>query len=98
MAHLYVPQKHALGVCRGFVPDIQVCGTHGKEDLVKETITLNAGEEEGVLCLLNFPAGTDLLRQAVHSATLGQKLQIKFAISHKHRTLTSSQPVPSLIL
>ena len=98
MAHLCIPQKHALGDCRGFVPDIQVCGSHGREDLVKETITLNAEEEEGVLCLLNFPAWTDLLRQAVHSATLGQKLQIKFAISHKHRTLRSSQPVPSLIL
>ena len=29
MAHLCVPQNQALGVCRGFVPDIQVCSTHG---------------------------------------------------------------------
>ena len=46
MAHLCVPQNQALGVCRGFVPDIQVCGTHGREDLVKATITSNAEEEE----------------------------------------------------
>ena len=31
-----VPQNQALGVCRGFVPDIQVCGTHGREDLVTQ--------------------------------------------------------------
>ena len=29
-----------------FVPNIQVCGTHGREDLVNATITLNAEEEE----------------------------------------------------
>ena len=46
MAHLCVPQNQALGVCRGFVPDNQVCGTHGREDLVNATITLNAEEEE----------------------------------------------------
>ena len=46
MAHLCVPQNQALGVCRGFVPDIQVCGTHGREDLVNATITSNAEEEE----------------------------------------------------
>ena len=46
MAHLCVPQNQALGVCRGFVPDIQVCSTHGREDLVNATITLNAEEEE----------------------------------------------------
>ena len=28
------------GVCRGFVPDIQVCGTLGREDLVNATITI----------------------------------------------------------
>ena len=28
------------------VPDIQVCGTRGREDLVNATITSNAGEEE----------------------------------------------------
>ena len=48
MAHLCVPQKQALGVCRGSVPDIKVCGTHGREDLVKATITSNAEEEEQV--------------------------------------------------
>ena len=46
MAHLCVPQNQALGVCRGFVPDIQVRGTHGREDLVNATITSNAEEEE----------------------------------------------------
>ena len=47
-AHLYVPQNQALGVCRGFVPNIQICGTHGRKDLVNTTIILNA-EEEGTL-------------------------------------------------
>ena len=46
MAHLCVPQNQTLGVCRGFVPDIQVCGTRGREDLVNATITSNAEEEE----------------------------------------------------
>ena len=44
MAHLCVPQNRALGVCRGFVPDIQVCDTHGREDLVNATNTSNAEE------------------------------------------------------
>ena len=46
MAHLCVPQNQALGICRGFVPDIQVCGTQGREDLVNATTTSNAEEEE----------------------------------------------------
>ena len=46
MAHLCVPQNQALGVCRGFVPDIQICGTHGRKDLVNATIISNAEEEE----------------------------------------------------
>ena len=46
MVHLCVPKNEALGVCRGFVPDIQVCGTHGRQDLVNVTITSNAEEEE----------------------------------------------------
>ena len=46
MAHLCVPQNQALGVYRGFVPDIQVCGTHGREDLVNANITSNAEVEE----------------------------------------------------
>ena len=46
MAHLCVPQNQALGVCRGFVPDIQVCGTDGKEDLINATITSNAEQEK----------------------------------------------------
>ena len=46
MAHLCVPQNQALGVCRRFVPDIQVCGTHSREDLVNASITSNAEEEE----------------------------------------------------
>ena len=57
MTHLCVPQNQALGVCRGFVPDIQVCGTHGREDLVNATITSNAEEAEettGLLCPWNY--------------------------------------------
>ena len=46
MAHLCVPQNQALGVCRGFVPDIQICGTHRRKDLVNATIISNAEEEE----------------------------------------------------
>ena len=46
MAHLCVPQNQALGACRGFVPNIQVYSTHGREDLVNATITWNAEEEE----------------------------------------------------
>ena len=46
MARSCVPQNQALGACRGFVPDIQVCGTHGRDDLVNVTITLNVEEEE----------------------------------------------------
>ena len=46
MTHLCVPPNQALGVYRWFVPDIQVCGTHGREDLVNATITSKAEEEE----------------------------------------------------
>ena len=46
MAHLCVPQNQALGVCRGFVPDIQICGTHGRKNLVNAAIISNAEEEE----------------------------------------------------
>ena len=48
MAHLRVPQNQALRVCRGFVPDIQVYGTYGREDLVRATITPNAEEEDAL--------------------------------------------------
>ena len=48
MAHLCIPQNQALGVCRGFVPDIQICSTHGREDLINATITSNAEEECGL--------------------------------------------------
>ena len=46
MAHSCVPQNQALAVCRGFVPGIQVCGTHRREDLLNAAITSNAKEEE----------------------------------------------------
>ena len=46
MAHLCVPQNQAPGVCRRLLPDIQVCGTHGRENLVNAIITSNT-EEEG---------------------------------------------------
>ena len=49
MAHLCVPQNQALGVCRGFAPDIQICGTHGRKNLVNAIIISNAEEEEDVL-------------------------------------------------
>ena len=39
------------GVCRGFVPDIQVCGINGREDLVNATTTSNAEEEQ---CVINM--------------------------------------------
>ena len=59
MAHLCVPQNQALGVCRGFVPDIQICGTHGREDLVNATMISTAEEEEEkhvCLCLARLLA------------------------------------------
>ena len=46
MAHLCVPQNQALGVCRGFAPDIQICGTHRRKNLVNATIISNAEEED----------------------------------------------------
>ena len=46
MAHLCVPPNQALGVCRGFVPDIQICGSHGRKDLVNATIISNAEDKE----------------------------------------------------
>ena len=51
MAHLCAPQNQALGVCRGFVPDIQICGTHGRKDPVNATIISNEEEEEEELRL-----------------------------------------------
>ena len=33
-------------------PDIQVCGTHGREDLVNATITSNAEEEDYRLLII----------------------------------------------
>ena len=55
MAHLCVPQNQALGVCRGFAPDIQICGTHGRKNLVNATIISNAEEEEilAYFCVLD---------------------------------------------
>ena len=49
-AHLCIPQNQALGVCRRPVPDIQVRGSQGREDLVNAVITSNTEEEEEV-CL-----------------------------------------------
>ena len=69
MAHLCVPQNQALGVCRGFVPDIQVCGTHRREDLVKATITSNAEEEEEEE---EVPTGSDDLDMKVRRAQYEQ--------------------------
>ena len=67
MAHLCVPQNQALGVSRGFAPDIQVCGTHGREDLVNAAITLNAEEEDATLrfctLILNDP---DICQMVYH--------------------------------
>ena len=44
---LVCPSKPSSGVCRGFVPDIQICGTHGRKNLVSATIISNEEEEEG---------------------------------------------------
>ena len=61
MAHLCVPQNQALGVCRGFAPDIQICGTHGRKNLVNATIISNAEEEENAIVLpLIYIFSTDL--------------------------------------
>ena len=57
-AHLCVPQNQGLEICRGFVPDIQVCGTHGREDLINATITSNVEEED-----MKHPSGTLLKKQ-----------------------------------
>ena len=46
MAHLCVPQNQVQGVCRGFVPDIQICDTHGRKNLANATIISNVKEEE----------------------------------------------------
>ena len=48
MAHLCVAQNQALGVCRGFVPDIQVCGIYVREDLVNAPITSNTREDKEI--------------------------------------------------
>ena len=42
---LVCPSKQSSGVCRGFVPDIQVCSTQWREDLVNATITSNTEED-----------------------------------------------------
>ena len=60
MAHLCVPQNQALGVCRGFVPDIQICGTHGREDPVNATIISNA-EEEVVITVIMIVTTTMMI-------------------------------------
>ena len=52
MAHLCVPQNQALGVCRGFAPDIQICGTRGRKNLVNATIISNAEEESDYLIIV----------------------------------------------
>ena len=70
MAHLCVPQNQALGVCRGFVPDIQVCGTHGREDLVNATIKSNAEEEEELPSQCGRPG--QLLTTLITATTLTQ--------------------------
>ena len=59
MAHLCVPQNQALGVCRGFVPDIQICSTHGRKNLVNATITSNAEEEEIIGTIITRPLRSD---------------------------------------
>ena len=60
---LYVPQNQALEVCRGFVPNIQVCGTHGREDLVNATIISNEEEEE---VLVKLRTGRNRLNSHTH--------------------------------
>ena len=56
MAHLRVPQNQALGVCREFVPDIQVCGTGGRDCLLVGCLTSQqqASVSQGRICSDNF--------------------------------------------
>ena len=78
MAHLCVPQNQALGVCRGFAPDIQICGTHGRKNLVNATIISNAEVEEELymeaLCEL-FADDTSLHNHHKNLDTLMNSLQ-----------------------
>ena len=71
MAHLCVPQNQALGVCRGFVPDIQICGTHGRKNLVNATIISNVEEEEEV--------------QYEQSGVVAQCVQSGIVVHHEQR-------------
>ena len=64
MAHLFVPQNHAQGVCRRFVPDIQVCSTHGRENL-NATIIPNT-EKEGSPSHDHPPRTFKLLHATLH--------------------------------
>ena len=57
MAHLSVPQNQALGVYRRFASDIQVCGTHGREDLVNATIISNVEEENVTSLVTSYSPG-----------------------------------------
>ena len=75
MAHLCVPQNQALGVCRGFVPDIQVCGTHGREDLVNATIASNAKEAEEKLIAQTWKQNDHrIMRTSQECLSVGRQL------------------------
>ena len=60
MAHLCVPQNQAedlfLQICRGFVPDIQECGIHGRDCLLVGCLTSQqqASVSQGRICSDNF--------------------------------------------
>ena len=87
MAHLCVPQNQALGVCRGFVPDIQICGTHGRKDLVNATIISNAEEEEDLFKInLAWGSRNQQLWQHTefHPNQLGKWTQKFFYFSYKY--------------
>ena len=64
-------QNQALGVCRGCVLDIQVCGTHGREDLVKQPPHRTQKKKNLCRCVLDIQVcGThgreDLVKQPPH--------------------------------
>ena len=105
---LVCPSNQALGVCRGFVPDIQVCGTHGREDLVYSTITSKAEEEGSVSCqrLCQVTAGANFSRVSSvvskdidHQCTSCQELNGAFFLTYWWLSPPATSPllVPVMI-
>ena len=94
-----VPQNQALGVCRGFVPDIQVFCTHGREDLVNATITSNAEEEEGQGRETQGRSATTCQKQSDFKVDTNQQAEIHWVsisgqLCHQHPYLYCPLPPP----